>query len=222
MKGVTPVKSCAFVIVAACLSAPSLGQQLVQLTPDASGLPAGFAYHTFDLQWSGLGDGVQWTSSSVQFVLADRSLSFYQAQGGDAIAQLMPPKPSEVAGDPALAWDTFVTTPFGFPNISDDALLKPPLFAPPVTSEAQLIDAIWFVAGNEAQALPYSVARFTIRGPVGLELTLQNTGIPVGTIDGLTTTNITGLFFYGAIIYAVPEPAGWIGLIGLALVLRRR
>jgi hypothetical protein len=96
------------------------------------------------------------------------------------------------------------------------------LFAPPVTSEAQLIDAIWFVLGTEAQALPYSVARFTIRGPVGLELTLQNTGIPVGTIFGLTTTNFTGLFPYGGTIYAVPEPAGWIGLIGLALVLRRR
>jgi hypothetical protein len=215
----------ALVVALATYTLPAAGQQLVQLTPDAGLLPPGHSYHTFDLLWHGpFGPDTHWTSSVGTFTLTAPSLSFYQAQGGDAIAQLMPPLPSAVAGDPALAWDTFLAAPFAFPNVNDDALVQQPVIAmPPLVSAPQLIDVVWGVPLLNTPTIPYTLARFTVQGPIGLELTLQNTGFPVGTIFGTTTTNnITGLYPYGATIYVVPEPAGWIGLIGLVLVLRRR
>jgi hypothetical protein len=222
------MKSCASLVIAVCLPALAPGQELVQLTPDTSGLPAGFSYHTFDLVWPRVFSGTaHWVASAGTFALTEPSINFYQAQGGDAIAQLMPPKPSEVAAEPALAWDTFVAAPFAFPNVNDDALLQPPGFAapPPATSTPHFVEAIWFAPSLAEQTIPYVVARFTIQGPLGLELTLENTGHPVGSVIGETSTNPPlggGLWHYGATIYAVPEPAGWLALAGLALVLRRR
>jgi hypothetical protein len=224
------MKFCACLVIAVCLpplASGQIGLPLVQVTPDAQLLPPGFSYHTFDLRWDHPSGHTHWTSALATFTLTSASLSFYQAQGGDAIAQLMPPMPSEVAADPALAWDTFVTAPFAFPNVNDDTRVQMPSFAAPPApaSTAHFVEAIWFAPLLDQQTLPYSVARFTIQGPLGLELTLMDTGMPVGSIIGSASSvppDGGGPHIIEATVYVVPEPAGWLALAALALVLRRR
>ena len=199
----------------------------VLIPQSPSGLPPGFSYHAFDLEWPGIHPPfLQWISTSATFTLTDPSLSFYQAQGGDAITQLMPPKPSDVLADPALAWDTFVSSPYAFPNVTADAQHTPPAILPELTAVTEsVIEALWF-APLAPQRSPYAIARFTIRGPIGLELAVVDTGFPVGVITGQSTTfpaGSGGPEWFEITIYAVPEPAGWMAVaLGAAALLRRR
>ncbi len=190
-------------LVPALLPAIANAAISVSLVPVASpaNVPAGFT--PYDLK---ITTDTDWTNQSLTLTVTQGSI--YQ----DALGNDVQPNPSFLSIAPSLQWDTYFTTPGGFPNIAGQGTL--PSFAGSESMSTTSIHADqWFDTANTGPGT-FIVAQITLsNNAVG-----SFSGQAFNTLSGGNGTPFSGTFG------AVPEPTTLAALsIGsLALLARKR
>ena len=179
----------------------------------------------FDLKVQ-VGAGNDWTSTAISANILVGDKHWYK----DALGANTQPNPAFFAVFPSLQWDTFFTTPGGFPNVAAQGA-TPGFASPPTpTISRTLVNAIWFDTVNTG-AGDWTIARLTIFSTTPREDLVvaplgQGVGTLIASVEGTTTAALTGgqlhAFAFG--IYQIPEPAtlSLLALGGLASLIRRR
>jgi hypothetical protein len=172
-----------------------------------------------------IGQGDDWTSTAMQAEILVNNKHWYK----DALGSFVPPNPAFFPVFPSLQWDTFFTTPGGYPN---PGAATPGFAEPPVpTISRNLVEAIWFDSVNTGGG-NWAIAQLTlwsqdvrdryVVGPLGA----GGLGQLIARVTGTTTHAAGGgnlvPFSFG--IYQIPEPAtlSLLALGGLVGLIRRR
>ena len=129
--------------------------------------------------------------------------TFYQDGFGGFVA----PNPLFIPSFPALAFDSYVTTPYDYPNVDDPAVTG--AATPGSTEGAAAMSGGIFVAGNTAIDGDFVLVRLTVSADAE--------GTATGRV--ITTENLSGYDYS----ITIPEPGtlALLALGGLALIRRR-
>lgn len=190
---------CSVVAAIALLASAARADFATSLVPVPNGLGPGTA--TYDLVLTvTLND--MWTSTSMKATLS--GATFYHHPLGSNTQ----PDPALLVAFPALAWDTFVTCPDGWPNTLGQGLI--PGFAGVQNFGATTTEATWFDTPPNGGDGTWVLARLTLKDLAGA-WTLKAEGAH-STIKGsmLIPFSLT-----------VPEPGGLAVLAFGAVVLAR-
>ena len=128
--------------------------------PEAPDFAGGVTHFTFDLLVV-VSDDNDWTAAQAGFILTHGDPVFFDHPiGWDS-----PPNPALFGLLPALEFDSFYTSPVGFPNPPGDHNWM--LFADYRTNEPQLKFATWFDPPPNGGDGTWTIARYTIVVPDG-------------------------------------------------------
>ncbi len=187
-------------VVLAGVPALALANITTSLVPNSgSTIPAG--YKSYDLK---ITSDTDWTNQRLDLTLTQGSI-YQDGFGGDT-----QPNPLFFSIAPSLQWDTFFTTPGGFPNTAGTGTA--PGFAGTNTITSTTLGVSWFDSVTNAPGT-YTVAR----------LTLSDNAVGAYSGNGFDAqSGGTGTYFSGNI--NVPEPASLavLGLGAVALMARKR
>ncbi|HVT82888.1 MAG TPA: PEP-CTERM sorting domain-containing protein [Phycisphaerae bacterium] len=180
------------------LARASITTSLVQI-PNIAGEPA--TLKTYDVR---ITTDQDWTNQKLTLNLTQGTLFQETPFGADS-----QPNPALFAAFPDVQWDTFFTTPGGYPNVA--ATGTTPSFATN-TQTATSLDVSWFDSVVTGPGT-YTVARITMSSNA------------VGAFSGLgfdAQSGGVGTAFSGAIT-AVPEPGSLVAMsVGSLLLIARK
>ena len=213
--------------VVAAANAQGISHSLVIAAHPTNPIVGGGATSTaFDLKVN-IPAGDDWTSTAINAEILVNDKHWYK----DALGANTQPNPAFFAVFPSLQWDTFFTTPGGWPNTAGQGA-TPGFAQPPApTISRNLVEAIWFDTVNTGGG-NWTIARLTLWsqnprdryevGPLGA----TGLGALVARVTGTTTHAVGGgtLVPFSLGIYQIPEPAtlSLLALGGLVGLIRRR
>ncbi len=154
--------------------------------PEALDFAGGVTHFTFDLLVV-VTDDNDWTAAQAEFILTHRDPLFFEHPFGlDS-----PPNPRFFEVYPALEFDSFCTTPKGFPNTGEPWYM----FFADWANEPQSRYATWFDSPPNGGDGSWTIARYTIVVPAG-SATIPSVvpegdggGAPIlGTLTGVATS----------------------------------
>lgn len=189
---------------AAVLCMVSVASAAVTLTVDgpyANGAVAGTV--TYDLHMAI--DGERYQSHEIASTLGTGT--FYQDTFGGFVA----PNPLFIPSFPALAYDSFLTTPYDYPNTDPDDPAFNGAATPGSVGNATTMTGGIFLAGNPS---PTAAGDYIL-----VRLTVSEDAVGMATGRVVTTENLAGYNY--EIVIPEPSTMALLALGGLALIRRR-